>query len=47
MSNVMRNIIVRAIKARLKNGETLDDIFKSYPKLSKEEKEELKKIVTA
>ena len=47
MSNVMRNIIVRAIKARLKNGETLDDIFKSYPKLTKEEKEELKKIVMA
>ena len=43
----MKNIIIRAIKARLKNGETLDDIFKSYPKLTKTEKGELKKIVTA
>ena len=47
MNNIMKNIIVRAIKARLKNGETLDDIFKSYPKLTKTEKEELKKIVIA
>lgn len=47
MSNVMRNIIVRAIKARMKNGETLNDILNSYPKLTKTEKEELKKIVTA
>ena len=47
MSNVMRNIIVRAIKARMKNGEALNDILNSYPKLTKTEKEELKKIVTA
>ena len=32
----MKNIIIRAIKARLKNGETLNNIFKSYPKLTKE-----------
>ena len=43
----MKNIIIRAIKARMKNGETLDNIFKSYPKLNKEEKQELKKIITA
>lgn len=47
MSNIMRNIIVRAIKARMKNGEALNDILNSYPKLTKTEKEELKKIVTA
>ena len=47
MSNVMRNIIVRAIKARMKNGEALNDILNSYSKLTKTEKEELKKIVTA
>ena len=47
MSNVMRNIIVRAIKARMKNGEALNDILNSYPKLTKTEKEELKKIITA
>ena len=47
MSNVMRNIIVRAIKARMKNGEALNDILNSYPKLTKTEKEELKKIVMA
>lgn len=47
MSNVMRNIIVRAIKARMKNGEALNYILNSYPKLTKTEKEELKKIVIA
>lgn len=47
MSNVMRNIIVRAIKARMKNREALNDILNSYPKLTKTEKKELKKIVTA
>ena len=47
MSNVMRNIIIRAIKARMKNGEALNDILNSYPKLTKTEKEELKKIITA
>ena len=43
----MRNIIIRAIKARMKNGEALNDILNSYPKLTKTEKEELKKIITA
>ena len=43
----MRNIIVRAIKARMKNGEALNDILNSYSKLTKTEKEELKKIITA
>lgn len=47
MNNIMKNIIIHAIKARLKNGETLNDILNSYPKLTRTEKEELKKIVTA
>ena len=47
MNNIMKNIIIRAIKARLKNGETLNDILNSYPKLTRTEKEELKKIVSA
>ena len=47
MNNIMKNIIIHVIKARLKNGETLNNILNSYPKLTRTEKEELKKIVTA
>lgn len=35
--------MIRAIKARMKQGETLSDILESYPKLTDAEKEELKK----
>lgn len=43
MSRIIKNIMIRAIKARMKQGETLDDILESYPKLTDAEKEELKK----
>lgn len=45
MSKIVKNIMIRAIKARMKQGETLDDILDSYPKLSEAEKEELRKAV--
>lgn len=45
MSNLVKRIMVSAIKARMKQGETLDDILDSYPKLTKEEKQELREAV--
>lgn len=45
MSKAVKNIMVRAIKARMKQGEELEDILASYPKLTEEEKEELRKAV--
>ena len=45
MSNLVKKIMVSAIKARMKQGETLDDILDSYPKLTKEEKQELREAV--
>lgn len=45
MSNIVKKIMVSAIKARMKQGENLKEILESYPKLTKEEKEELKKVV--
>lgn len=46
MSNAARNIMVRVIKRRMEDGETLNDILDSYPKLTKAEKEELKNAVS-
>ena len=42
MSNVVKKIMVRAIKVRIKGGEVLEDILKSYPGLTATEKKELK-----
>ncbi len=43
MSNAVKNIMLRAISKRLAAGETLEDIIESYPKLTKEDIEEIKK----
>ncbi len=45
MSKIVKNIMIRAIKARMKQGETVDDILASYPKLTEDEKEDLRKAV--
>lgn len=45
MSNAAKSIFARVIKRRMKQGETLDDILASYPKLTDAEKEELRKAV--
>jgi uncharacterized protein (DUF433 family) len=37
MSNAMMKIYVRTIRRRMEEGESLDDILASYPKLTKEE----------
>ena len=45
MSNASKNIMVRVIKRRMADGENLDDILESYPRLTEEEKQELRKAV--
>lgn len=45
MNNLVKKIMVSAIKTRMNNGETLDDILDSYPKLTKEEKQELREAI--
>lgn len=46
MSKAVKNIMVRAIKARMNQGEELEDILASYPKLTDEEKQELREAVS-
>ena len=45
MSNAANNIMVRVIKRRMAEGENLEDILANYPKLTEEEKQELRKAV--
>ena len=45
MSNASKNIMVRVIKRRMADGENLADILESYPKLTEEEKQELREAV--
>ena len=43
MSTAMFNIFVRTVKRRMSEGEELDAILDSYPKLTEEEKEQARK----
>lgn len=43
MSNAAKNIMVRAIKSRMASGEEFEEIIKSYPRLTKEDIEEIEK----
>ena len=45
MSNASKNIMVRVIKRRMSDGENLEDILESYPRLTEEEKQELREAV--
>lgn len=45
MSKAAKNIMVRVIKRRKAEGEKIEDILASYPKLTEEEKEEIKEEV--
>lgn len=45
MSNAAKKIMVRVIKRRMADGEKLEDVLESYPKLTEAEKKELKKEV--
>lgn len=44
LSNIQKNIIIRAVKIRVENGEELDTVLSSYNKLSDNEREEIKKM---
>lgn len=46
MSNSMLNIYVRVIKKRMAEGEELDFILASYPKLSEAEIAEIKEKIS-
>ncbi len=43
MRTAARNIIVRVVRNRLAAGENFEDIIKSYPRLAKEDIEEIEK----
>ncbi len=45
MVQAMKNIMVRVIRNRMKNGETFDEIITDYPKLTEDDVAELKEIV--
>lgn len=45
MSNAAKNIMLRVIRRRMAEGEELEDILASYPKLTDAEKEELREAV--
>ena len=45
MSNAAKNIFVRVIKRRISEGEKLEDILISYPRLTEKEREEIREAV--
>ena len=45
LSNIQKNIIIRAVKIRMEKGEDLETILASYTKLTDEEREEIMKQV--
>lgn len=45
MSNAVKNIMVRAISKRLAAGEKFEDIIRSYPRLTQNEIEEIRKAL--
>lgn len=45
MTKLKKNLMVRVIKKRLENNEYIEDILADYPKLSEDEKAELKEAL--
>ena len=41
LSNILKNIMVKAVRIRMENGEELEKILESYPRITKEEREEI------
>lgn len=41
MSKVVKNIMLRVIRKRMAEGESVEEILADYPKLTEEEKQEL------
>lgn len=46
MNKAVKNIMLRVIKKRMVDGESIKDILAGYPKLTVEEKSELKDAVS-
>lgn len=46
VSAAVYKIVKRAVEARIKRGDTLDDAIAAYPKLSQEQAEQLKAELT-
>lgn len=44
LSNIQKNIIIKAVQIRFSNGEDLEVIINSYSRLTNQEKEEIKEI---
>lgn len=44
LSNIQKNIIIRAVRIRQEAGERLEEILNSYPKLEPEDREEIQSI---
>lgn len=42
LSNIQKNIIVKAVKIRVRNGEEIDVVLMSYAKLTGEERKIIK-----
>lgn len=45
MSGAVRKIMIRVLKKRMQEGESLEEILSGYPKLSEKEKQELREAV--
>lgn len=45
MSRPMKNLMIRVMKKKMSEGEDLEEILKSYPRLTDEEKQELREAV--
>lgn len=43
MSNAVKSVMLRVISRRLAAGEEFEDIIKSYPRLTEDEIEEIRK----
>ena len=45
MSKSMKNLMIRVMKKKMSEGEDLEEILESYPRLTDEEKQELREAV--
>ena len=45
MTDAALRIITRAVKRRYENGEDINTILNDYPKLTAEEREQIKRVV--
>lgn len=41
LSNIQKNIIIKAVRIRMERGEEPEEILRSYPRITKEEQAEI------